>query len=169
MRYYLSFWRISVPGCLFLLLTSQELSRPPVVRVRDGPAALRLPGIFLLGFTPRFSCWQLCSFQEPEVRWAPVDLTTAADAGNGRSCSLHHRGLSQGLSRDSKKPGKTVFTWSVILHSPHKCFLRAPKYYSRHGILWSRQSHQPIQPIEPIHINLFKSFIKMEYECDHET
>ena len=165
----LLFRRISVSGCLFLLLTSQELSRPPVVRVRDGPAALRLPGIFLLGFTPRFSCWQLCSFQEPEVRWAPVDLTTAADAGNGRSCSLHHRGLSQGLSRDSKKPGKTVFTWSVILHSPHKCFLRAPKYYSRHGILWSRQSHQPIQPIEPIHINLFKSFIKREYECDHET
>lgn len=55
-RYYLSFWRISVPGCLFLLLTSQELSHPPVLRVGDGPAALRLPGIFLLGFTHRFSC-----------------------------------------------------------------------------------------------------------------
>lgn len=38
-----------------------------------------------------------------------------------------------------------------------------------HGILWSRQSHQPIQPIEPIHIDLFKSLIKREYECDHET
>ena len=153
MRYYLSFWRISVPGCLFLLLTSQELSRPPVVRVRDGPAALRLPGIFLLGFTPRFSCWQLCSFQEPEVRWAPVDSTTAADAGNGRSCSLHHRGLSQGLSRDSKKPGKTVFMWSAFtrqeLPESTKVLFTAwntveQTVTSTYSTYWT-YSHQPIQ------------------------
>lgn len=51
-----------------------------------------------MGFTSRFSCGQLCSSQEPEVRWAPVDLTTAADAGNGRSCSLHHRVCRKGYA-----------------------------------------------------------------------
>ena len=162
MRYYLSFWRISVPGCLFLLLTSQELSRPPVVRVRDGPAALRLPGIFLLGSTPRFSCWQLCSSQEPKVRWAPVDSTTAADAGNGRSCSLHHRAKQrfQETWTDSVHVvSYSAFTPQVLPESTKVLFMA----------LNTVESHQPIQPIEPIHINLFKSFIKREYECDHET
>lgn len=126
--------------------------------------------------------WHLPAGLYPQVLLLTT-LLFPGTRGQVGTCGLNHscwcwkwkilqpspQGLSQGLSRDSKKPGKTVFTRSVILHSPHKCFLRAPKYYSRHGILWSRQSHQPIQPIEPIHINLFKSFIKVEYECDHET
>ena len=129
--------------------------------------------------------WHLSAGLYPQVLLLTT-LLFPGTRGQVGTCGLNHscwcliwkilqpspQGLSQGLSRDSKKPGKTVFMWSVILHSPHKCFLRTPKYCLWHWILWSRQSHQPVQPIqttEPIHINLFKSFIKTEYECDHDT
>ena len=99
--------------------------------------------------------WHLPAGLYPQVLLLTI-LLFPGTQGQVGTCGLNHscwcwqwkilqpspQGLSQGLSRDSKKPGKTVFMWSVILHSPHKCFLRAPKYCSWHWILSS-------------HINLF--------------
>lgn len=88
-----------------------------------------------MGFYLRFSCGQLCSSQEPEVRWAPVDLTTAADAGNGRSCSLHHRvaGYAEIQSLED-----SVHVVSCSAFTTSASWEHGTEYCRR------RQSHQPI-------------------------